>query len=60
MDSRFQGVEQGPPIEVFQLMKLFAEDTHLNKVNLSVGGMYVIIYLYSSPVYYFTVDKSHR
>ncbi|KAI5635824.1 aminotransferase class I and II domain-containing protein [Phthorimaea operculella] len=36
--SRFSVVEQGPPIEVFQLMKLFAEDSFQNKVNLSVGA----------------------
>ncbi|XP_049887831.1 aspartate aminotransferase, cytoplasmic [Pectinophora gossypiella] len=36
--SRFQVVEQGPPIEVFQLTKLFAEDSFQNKVNLSVGA----------------------
>lgn len=39
MASRFQVVEQGPPIEVFQLMKFFSEDTYQHKVNLSVGGM---------------------
>lgn len=38
MSSRFQVVELGPPIEVFQLTKLFADDTFKNKVNLSVGG----------------------
>ncbi|XP_013196204.1 aspartate aminotransferase, cytoplasmic [Amyelois transitella] len=38
MGSRFEVVEQGPPIEVFQLMKLFSEDTYQNKVNLSVGA----------------------
>ncbi|KAJ2943981.1 hypothetical protein O0L34_g8303 [Tuta absoluta] len=36
--SRFSVVEQGPPIEVFQLMKLFSEDSFQNKVNLSVGA----------------------
>lgn len=38
MASRFQGVEQGPPIEVFLLNRLFTEDTFQNKVNLGVGG----------------------
>ncbi|CAH2267830.1 jg5766 [Pararge aegeria aegeria] len=38
MGSRFQVVEQGPPIEVFQLNKLFTEDTFKNKVNLGVGA----------------------
>lgn len=38
MSSRFQVVELGPPIEVFQLTKLFADDTFKNKVNLSVGA----------------------
>ncbi|XP_072935606.1 aspartate aminotransferase, cytoplasmic [Epargyreus clarus] len=36
--SRFQVVEQGPPIEVFQLNKLCVEDTYKNKVNLGVGA----------------------
>lgn len=38
MGSRFQGVEQGPPIEVFLLNKLFTDDTYKNKVNLGVGA----------------------
>ncbi|XP_050350293.1 aspartate aminotransferase, cytoplasmic isoform X2 [Nymphalis io] len=38
MGSRFQVVEQGPPIEVFQVNKLFTEDTFKNKVNLSIGA----------------------
>ncbi|KAM3960109.1 glutamate oxaloacetate transaminase 1 [Aphomia sociella] len=38
MGSRFQVVEQGPPIEVFQLNRLFIEDSHQNKVNLTVGA----------------------
>lgn len=38
MASRFQGVEQGPPIEVFLLNRLFTEDTFQNKVNLGVGA----------------------
>lgn len=38
MGSRFQGVEQGPPIEVFLLNKLFTEDSFKAKVNLGVGG----------------------
>ncbi|OWR43034.1 Aspartate aminotransferase cytoplasmic [Danaus plexippus plexippus] len=38
MGSRFQVVEQGPPIEVFQLNKAFTEDSYKNKVNLSVGA----------------------
>ncbi|VVC97577.1 unnamed protein product [Leptidea sinapis] len=38
MSSRFDVVQQGPPIEVFNLMKLFQEDTNKNKVNLGVGA----------------------
>lgn len=38
MGSRFQDVQQGPPIEVFQLNKMFLDDTHQNKVNLTVGA----------------------
>lgn len=47
MGSRFQVVEQGPPIEVFQKNKLFLEDTFKNKVNLTVGGEHIhIIYFF--------------
>jgi aspartate/tyrosine/aromatic aminotransferase len=38
MASIFDGVEKGPPIEVFALNKLFLEDTDSRKVNLGVGG----------------------
>ncbi|XP_063546714.1 aspartate aminotransferase, cytoplasmic isoform X1 [Cydia strobilella] len=38
MTSRFQLVEQGPPIEVFQKNKLFIDDTFKNKVNLTIGA----------------------
>ncbi|XP_013148500.1 PREDICTED: probable aspartate aminotransferase, cytoplasmic [Papilio polytes] len=38
MASRFAGVEQGPPIEVFQLNKRFIDDTFKNKVNLTIGA----------------------
>ncbi|XP_045506744.1 aspartate aminotransferase, cytoplasmic [Colias croceus] len=38
MSSRFAVVEQGPPIEVFLLNKLCADDTNKNKVNLGVGA----------------------
>ncbi|CAG5026938.1 unnamed protein product [Parnassius apollo] len=38
MGSRFEVVEQGPPIEVFQLNKLFIDDSFKNKVNLTVGA----------------------
>ncbi|CAH3858113.1 unnamed protein product [Pieris brassicae] len=38
MSSRFAVVEQGPPIEVFLLNKLFTDDTNKNKVNLGVGA----------------------
>ncbi|XP_026323364.1 aspartate aminotransferase, cytoplasmic [Hyposmocoma kahamanoa] len=38
MPSRFDVVEQGSPIEVFQLTKLFTEDSFQKKVNLSVGA----------------------
>ena len=37
-DSVFQNVEMAPPIEVFQLSKLYNECTKENKVNLGVGG----------------------
>ncbi|CAB3245399.1 unnamed protein product [Arctia plantaginis] len=38
MVSRFDVVEQGPPIEVFQLNKLFLDDPNQVKVNLTVGA----------------------
>lgn len=38
MGSRFQVVQQGPPIEVFQLNRMFLDDPHQNKINLSIGG----------------------
>jgi len=37
-DSVFQNVEMAPPIEVFQLSKLYNECTKENKVNLGVGA----------------------
>ncbi|XP_044742593.1 aspartate aminotransferase, cytoplasmic [Chrysoperla carnea] len=37
MASRFADVPLGPPIEVFALMKAFADDPHPNKVNLGAG-----------------------
>uniref|UniRef100_A0A8D9BRQ4 Aspartate aminotransferase n=1 Tax=Cacopsylla melanoneura TaxID=428564 RepID=A0A8D9BRQ4_9HEMI len=36
--SLFTSVEQGPPIEVFAVNKAFLDDTHPDKVNLSVGA----------------------
>lgn len=36
--SRFADIQQAPPIEVFHVMKAFADSTHEKKVNLSVGG----------------------
>lgn len=36
--SVFDNVEQGPPIEVFLLSKMFTEDTFEKKVSLGVGG----------------------
>jgi aspartate/tyrosine/aromatic aminotransferase len=38
MESIFDGVEKGPPIEVFALNKAFLEDSSADKVNLGVGG----------------------
>ncbi|KAH9634456.1 hypothetical protein HF086_008290 [Spodoptera exigua] len=38
MGSRFQVVQQGPPIEVFQLNRMFMEDPHPSKINLSIGA----------------------
>lgn len=38
MASIFEHVEVGPKIEVFALTKAYQEDSHIMKVNLSVGG----------------------
>jgi aspartate aminotransferase len=38
MDSVFDKVEKGPPIEVFALNRAFLEDSSPDKVNLGVGG----------------------
>ncbi len=37
-ESRFSELAQDPPIEVFELIRQYNEDTHPSKVNLSVGG----------------------
>lgn len=42
MDNIFENVELGPPIEVFQLTANFNKDPHPDKVNLGVGGEFVI------------------
>lgn len=34
----FNSVEKGKPIEVFQLNRLFLDDTNSKKANLGVGG----------------------
>lgn len=39
MASVFEGLELGPPIEVFALNKSYNEDKSPVKVNLGVGGM---------------------
>lgn len=44
--SIFSNVEEALPIEVFHLVKLFSEDDNPSKVNLTVGGMYLFIYIY--------------
>lgn len=43
MGSRFEVVQQGPPIEVFQLNRMFMEDPHPSKVNLTIGGKLIIV-----------------
>lgn len=43
MGSRFQVVQQGPPIEVFQLNRMFLEDPNPSKVNLSIGGKLTVV-----------------
>ena len=39
-DCIFSDVESAPPIEVFQMSKLYNESTNPNKVNLGVGGKF--------------------
>lgn len=43
MASIFDGVEKGAPIEVFALNKAFLEDSCSDKVNLGVGGKFMLI-----------------
>ncbi|XP_012531685.1 aspartate aminotransferase, cytoplasmic isoform X1 [Monomorium pharaonis] len=38
MNTRFTGIELGPPIEVFALQKAFVDDIYENKVNLTIGA----------------------
>lgn len=38
----FSCVEQGKPIEVFQLNRMFTADTNENKANLGVGGKFYL------------------
>lgn len=38
MNTRFTGIELGPPIEVFALQKTFVDDTYEKKVNLTIGA----------------------
>lgn len=38
MSSIFTVVNQGPPVEVFQVNKAYNDDPSPKKVNLSVGG----------------------
>lgn len=35
------GVQAGPPIEVFALTQAFTNDTFAKKVNLGVGGNFI-------------------
>lgn len=46
MESIFDGVEKGPPIEVFALNRAFLEDSSPDKVNLGVGGKYKLSIIY--------------
>lgn len=63
MESIFDDVEKGPPIEVFALNKAFLEDSNPNKVNLGVGGklfIYLLIYyviIYYHRLAYLSIDK---
>lgn len=43
MASVFEKVEVGPQIEVFQLNKSYLEDKFPQKVNLGVGGKFILI-----------------
>lgn len=48
--SRFTGIELGPPIEVFSLVKTFGDDKFENKVSLVMGGK--LIYFFSKITYF--------
>lgn len=50
MASRFSVVEQGPPIEVFQLNGQYLEDNYQNKVNLTVGGELVELFANANSI----------
>lgn len=43
MAGRFGLVKLGPPIEVFALNKAYIEDDNPNKVNLGVGGKFILV-----------------
>lgn len=43
MTTVFNGIELGPPIEVFALSKAFTDDPHTPKVNLTIGGENIIL-----------------
>lgn len=54
--SAFDIVEQGPPIEVFALMKAFTDDTFPQKVNLGAGGIHS--YYIFLTVFYSILNKT--
>lgn len=40
MASLFSDIDMSPPIEVFALIAEYNQDTHPDKVNVSVGGKF--------------------
>lgn len=50
--SRFSGVQQAPPIEVFALTKAFTDDKFANKVSLGVGGKDFLFYKFGYVLYF--------
>lgn len=46
MASIFSNVEIGPKIEVFALTKAYLEDTFSEKVNLGIGGKYILFFIF--------------
>lgn len=56
--SLFADLQVAQAIEVFELVKRFNDDTHADKVNLSVGGEYSSISLGASDTWKYWQTKN--